>query len=411
MVFLVTVAMSTLMVGPVVAAVARREKKQRKLKPSGIEHQSAETELVFLACVHSPRDAPSVLNLIEISTGPDRAPVTVYMMQLVELQKKTKTDLLYHQQEDDGQYSDDEDYGGRNHARRINVTVDAFMVDTGIRVWQLKIVSLLDGMDVRTCRMAKDVRASIVIVPFHRFQRVDGKMVGGRDWIKDVNQQIPANVPCTLGILVDRGLSEMTQITNTQEGFHVAVLFFGGEDDREAAAFGGRLALHPSVSLTLFKFVLSEARRSVIKMQASKKADAYEILVEITEKENESYRDDAFLKSFYNRFIQTGKAKYEEKIMDDGKDTADCIAAMGKFYSLFLVGKDSRSPLLENPLNDYGDDCPNLGHVGNLLASTCFTTTASALVLQKHKKKPPAKKEETAGKIDDVTHQQNQQEE
>lgn len=49
-----------------------------------------------------------------------------------------------------------------------------------------------------------------------------------------INQNVLANAPCSVGILVDRGLSGSTRLAANQVTRLVAVLFFGGPDDREA---------------------------------------------------------------------------------------------------------------------------------------------------------------------------------
>ena len=52
-------------------------------------------------------------------------------------------------------------------------------------------------------------------------------------------------------------------------------------------------------------------------------------------------------------------------------------------YSLFIVGKGGRGHSSITTLSDW-EECPELGTVGDLLASSDFNTNASILVIQKH---------------------------
>ncbi|CAI9768442.1 unnamed protein product [Fraxinus pennsylvanica] len=55
--------------------------------------------------------------------------------------------------------------------------------------------------------------------------------------------------PCSVGILVDRGLGTTT-ISRTSISLYTAVIFIGGKYDQEALAYAGRVACHLGVKLT-----------------------------------------------------------------------------------------------------------------------------------------------------------------
>ena len=72
-----------------------------------------------------------------------------------------------------------------------------------------------------------------------------------------VNQRVLEHAPCSVGILVDRGLGGSTHVSARNVCSTVTVLFFGGGDDREALAYGARMAEHPGISLTVIHFIAS----------------------------------------------------------------------------------------------------------------------------------------------------------
>lgn len=58
---------------------------------------------------------------------------------------------------------------------------------------------------------------------------------------------------------------------------------------------------------------------------------------------------------------------------------------MQEMYSLFIVGRGGRGEsCITSSLSDW-EECPELGTVGDLLASSEFESSGSVLVVQKHK--------------------------
>ncbi|KAK1261563.1 Cation/H(+) antiporter 1 [Acorus gramineus] len=393
MVFLTTIMVNTFIAGPSSAFIVRRERRALKYMSMGLEFQKPESEVRILACVHGPRELPTMVGLIEASRGtdPTKTPLAAYVMHLVRLTQKMATTMLYHQQEDHRMDDNDEDELGGDDARQINTAIDAFTMENGITVRQVTAVSAFSNMHEDVCNGAEDVRASIIILPFHKHQRVDGKMVSGRDGVRLVNGKVLRHAPCTVGILVDRGLGTgpTAVASSSQAGaaHHnlVATLFFGGPDDREALAFASRIAMHPNISLTVVRFL--PMRRGEyeagIEMEASKDN---EVLIAINNHEKEAQADEEFLSRFYDRHVATGMVSYVEKFVENGADTVTALSAMEGMYTLYLVGKGGRgiSPLTMG-MSEW-EDCPELGSIGDLLASSDFTTTGSVLVIQQHNK-------------------------
>ncbi|KAI3938425.1 hypothetical protein MKW98_015324 [Papaver atlanticum] len=381
--FIVTVALNTIIVGPFLAFMVRKEGKFMAYKHVGLESQKPETEIRTLACVHGPRHVPTLVGIISAAAGTRKSPFTAYVMHLVELTEKN-TDLLYNQHEN-GLLSDDEDYGG-NDELEINDAIDAFVADTRVPIHQVKIVAPITTMHDELCSSAKDLRVSIVMLPFHKHQRVDGKMQTSKEGIRITNQKVLRAAPCSVGILVDRGFSPI-QVSESESKLQVATLFFGGPDDREALAYSCLMARHPDVKLTVFKFLPSTRKELQARINMESNEEEDEVLMEIMTHVTEKDADEAFLANFYNRYVTSKDVNYVEKYVENGSETMVVLSAMKDNYSLFIVGKGGRglSPLTTG-MSDW-EECPELGVVGDVLASSDMVMSASVLVIQQHK--PP----------------------
>lgn len=86
-----------------------------------------------------------------------------------------------------------------------------------------------------------------------------------------------------------------------------------------------------------------------------------------------------------SRYVAQGKAGFLEKYVSDGLGTVAALREIADMYSLFIVGKGGRgnSPLTTG-MSDW-EECPELGLVGDLLASPEMNISGSVLVIQRHR--------------------------
>ncbi|XVF68859.1 hypothetical protein PTKIN_Ptkin11bG0035100 [Pterospermum kingtungense] len=375
-VLLNVVGLDTVIAGIVVALIVKQEEKSLAHKETSLELHDPESELRILACVYGPRHCSGVLGLISTLNGSKKAIITPYLMHLVELPEKRKTNLMYHQLAEGDQYSDEDDYG-RDDVVEINDAVDTFTSETKILINIVKTVSAFATMYEDVCTGAEDKRISIIFLPFHKHQRIDGNMEIDKEGIRATNQRVLRHAPCSVGILVDRAVTGFQQPHCSNTVQHVAVLFFGGPDDREAVACSKWISSHPQVNLTLIRFLQ-------VKEQISETHDKDDgVLMTVPTNDTEFAIDNTSLVEFYNRYIASGKANYTEKHVSNGADTMTVLRELRDTYSLFIVGKGGRGHSSVTTLSDW-EECPELGTVGDLLASSEFNTNASILVVQKH---------------------------
>ncbi|KAL8549924.1 hypothetical protein ACS0TY_008672 [Phlomoides rotata] len=289
------VVINSLIWGPIIAFTVRRESDILGYKHIAFEFQSPESELKVLACVHSPRPVATMIGLIATCKGSDDVAISPYLIHLIELPEKSKTTLLYHQKEED-EISDDDDYGG-NDVVEINEAVDIFAAETGVIIHQAKVVAPYATMYADVCAFAEDARASIVILPFHKHQRIDGKLESGKEGIRTTNQKVLRQAKCSVAILVDRGL---TGTSCTGSLLHIAMLFFGGPDDREALGLSKRLGMHHHINLTVIRFLHKSKQKEPIGIDVAHKDD--KVLMAITNQQTEADADNRALTDFFNRY-------------------------------------------------------------------------------------------------------------
>lgn len=81
----------------------------------------------------------------------------------------------------------------------------------------------------------------------------------------------------------------------------------------------------------------------------------------------------------------TGQVGYVEKVVESGAETASALRDMAEMYSLFIVGKDGRGhSVLTTGMSDW-EEFPELGKVGDFLASPEFDISGSVLVVQQYR--------------------------
>ncbi|GFZ00570.1 cation/H+ exchanger 17 [Actinidia rufa] len=177
----------------------------------------------------------------------------------------------------------------------------------------------------------------------------------------------PTIVPCST-IFVPRALS-----------CTIVVPFFGGQDDREALAYGVRMAEHPGIALTVIKLVAAAPGKSSKMIELGAGVEIREIRtsnnVVVGEDDGHDESDKAFLSEC---MAQKNESKttisFEEIVVGSKADIIAALKLMSK-SNLFLVGK--MPPIV--PLMDRSN-CQELGLVGNFLASSDFSTAYTIVV-------------------------------
>lgn len=297
---LIAIVINTVLSGVVLAFIVRKEEKLSTHVHTALEYVKAEDELRTLACVYSPRQVTAILALMSALSGSHKVPVVNYMMHLIELHQRKRTNVSYHELEDN-ELSDTEGYGGED-VLEILAALDAFTTETKIHISISKAVSTLASLYEDVCNAAEDLRAAIIILPFHKHQRIDGKMESGKEGVRTTNQKILRHAPCSIGIIVERGLAGVpgfAQLFGSSTVQHVATLFFGGLDDHEAISWSQRMASHARINLTIIRFLSTESWTT--RKELVEERDDVKVFMSLSSIDGGNDADNDFLSSFYNQ--------------------------------------------------------------------------------------------------------------
>lgn len=355
---------TTFLTTPIVVAIYKpAEMAISEYKYRSIQRKESDTQLRMLICFHSTKNIPTLINLMEASRGTGRkGGLRVYAMHLMELSERSSAILMVHKARNNGlpfwnkvQNCD---------ANQVVVAFEAFQQLSQVSIRPTTAISPMSSMHEDICTSAERKMGSIIILPFHKHQRLDGHFETTRAEFRHVNRRVLEHAPCSVGILVDRGLGGPSHVSASNVNYSVTALFFGGHDDREALSYGALMAEHTGIQLNAVRFIVdSKAFPDSVSLDVDR-------------------WDEEFLAEFKQRVSADGSIKYEEVVV---VNDADAVGAICKYNrcNLFIIGRMPESQLVAacNKKNE----CPELGPVGNLLISPQFKTTASVLVVQQYR--------------------------
>ncbi|XP_057861671.1 cation/H(+) antiporter 19 isoform X2 [Cryptomeria japonica] len=397
---------TTFITTPIVMAIYKPARKQVPYKHRKLQRDKQKDELRILACVHGTKNIPAIINLMEASRGTRKSALRLYIMHLVELSERSSSIMLVHKARKNGQ-----PFWNRNrsHEDQIVIAFDAFEQLSKVAVRPMTEISAFQDMHVDICNVAEEKRAAMIILPFHKYQRVDGVLESVNAGIRTVNQKVLKHAPCSVGILVNRGLGGQSQLAPSSVSHNIAVLFFGGPDDREALVYGRRMAEHPGIKLSVIRFLPnSEINQVALNLTPlpvhdhDKHRETYTFSTAEMNREQESVLDEEALadiisdvngsvpstpKKSPGRNVSSedvkGSIVYTEQQISN---TVESVLSIGKSneYNLILVGRGRFPSPLVADLADRTAECAELGPIGDLLASSSVQISASVLVIQQH---------------------------
>ncbi|XP_059627069.1 cation/H(+) antiporter 4-like [Cornus florida] len=319
-------------------------------------------EMRIFVCIHRQDEALAAIKLLEVSNPTRESPLHVHVLHLMELKGRATPVLINHK------------FGQKISAvSRSRQIIDIFNYYENqflglVHVQAFTAISMPKFMHYDICTLAFDKLTSLVILPFHRKWNSQGKMIVDNNTLRSINHQVMELAPCSVGILVDRRKIQRT--TPVSPLYRVAVLFLGGDDDREALAYAKRMAQSPAVHLTVMRLVAE---------------------VNMGEDNWETMLDAENLKDIRLQSSPRGNVMYREEKVRDGPGTALVIRTMEEICDLIMVGRRHRldSPVLSGLLE--WTELPELGAIGDLLASPDTSQPVSILVVQQQQTKFKAK--------------------
>ncbi|KAK3039450.1 hypothetical protein RJ639_028032, partial [Escallonia herrerae] len=383
--FAIMVLVAVVMTGiitPIVTTIYKPARRFVPYKRRTIQRTKPDSEFRILVCIHSPRNVPTIINLLEASHPTKKSPICVYVLHLVELTGRASAMLIVHNPQKSGRPALNRTQAQSDHI--INA-FENFEQHAGcVSVQPLTAISPYSTMHEDVCGVAEDKRVAFVIIPFHKQQTVDGGMEATNPAFRSINQNVLANAPCSVGILVDRGLNGSTRLAANQVSHHIVVLFFGGPDDREALAYAWRMSEHPGINLTIMRFIPGDAALESVAEGANTETNDPSVITVLTDSDRDKQQDEDYINEFRVRTANDDSIVYMEKVVNHGEETVAAIRSIDNIHDLFIVGRGQGiiSPLTAG-LTDWSE-CPELGAIGDLLASSDFAATVSVLVVQQY---------------------------
>jgi hypothetical protein len=221
-------------------------------KKRDIMHCKRNAELRILACIHRPHNIVAVTKLLEVSCPSSERPLAIYVLHLIELIGRASPIFISHQMQNkttsnNSSYSD-------NIIRAFNNFEQDNQGAVSVNVFT--VISPFKYIHDDICILGLDKLTSLIVLPFHRKWSIDGFVESEDSAVQALNCNVLELALCSVGILIDRGHLGHSMVS-LDSSYSVAMIFFGGNDDREALTFAKRMANHSKIILTVVHFVAS----------------------------------------------------------------------------------------------------------------------------------------------------------
>uniref|UniRef100_A0A804NIR9 Cation/H+ exchanger domain-containing protein n=1 Tax=Zea mays TaxID=4577 RepID=A0A804NIR9_MAIZE len=316
-----------------------------RAKRRSLEHARMSADLRVLTCLYSEDHAAPLIDLLEASGSSRDSPVSLIVLHLTELVGRAASVLKPHRKSTSSG-------GNPTSSDRI---VNAF-------------------------RYLEQQAAPGAVTSS------DGARSTANNAIRSINRSVLQYAPCSVAILVDHGLASGSACATAANSLlqRAALYFLGGADDREALAYAARMPETGTMSLTVVRFKL----RNWVGMGGRDEA-----------------RDEELLQEFWSRHRDNERVVYVEKTVEDAEGTASVVRAMSEKFDLLIVGRrggegegdPEGSTALTSGLSEWSE-FPELGVLGDMLASAEFASKVSILVIQQQ---PPKKTIATGSSVND----------
>ncbi|CAM6121388.1 unnamed protein product [Calypogeia fissa] len=345
---------------------------------------SPKEQLRIMTCVHGIMTVPAMINLTETMRGQTTRRMRLYILHLIELSDRPSAIRMVQRARRDGRPFWDEN--GTSRTDPIVVSYESYerLSKVTVRCMNARCISGFEDMHEDICITAADKRAAIIILPFHKPVKQDGSFETGNTGFRTVNRKVLQYAPCSVGILVDRGLWGPAQVAPRKVDHNAVVLFFGGPDDREAMALGVRMAEHPGVKLKVIQFTENDSHLEngdssiappFAQNSAARSSRHFDSQVE-------KQLDQELLDSIRQSKDGSKAITIQEVV---ATDLSESIIELFKETQcdLIIVGRSSRpSPLLASICYKRQPTYSELGLVGDILVF--FSSPSSVLVVQQY---------------------------
>ncbi|CAH8387927.1 unnamed protein product [Eruca vesicaria subsp. sativa] len=330
-----------------------------------VMHLKPNSYLRILTCLHKPDNISGMISLLQLLSSPPNnenkdkgSVIAVTVLHLVKLAGRAFPILVPHDKRSKPRLLQN------SYIQTMMLAFNEFQqTNLGTTsVNSFTAFSLEHLMDQDICNLALDHLTSMIIVPSGRKWSPDGSYESDDIMIRRVNISLLERAPCSIGVLNNRGHRNLKSKKSSSGTVKVGVIFIGGKDDWEALSIAKWLRQNPRVRLTVIRFLSG---------QEPDKSKNWEYLVD-----NEVLND---LKATWASAINFS---YTEKIIDNGPAVATAVRLAAEEHDLMIVGRDHDEDSLDYSGLVEWMELPELGVIGDLLASKELGTRVSVLVVK-----------------------------
>ncbi|PIA33070.1 hypothetical protein AQUCO_04200076v1 [Aquilegia coerulea] len=322
-----------------------------------IQHLKPNNELRILGCVYQEDNVPSMIHFLKAINPTNESPIHLTIIHFVELAGRATPLIISHNVH-------------RNLPAAAAVSeriVNVFKCyeennKAGLSTHPYTVVSHYPSMYHDVCMLAFNKRTSLIVLPYHK-NLVSGQVDLG---MKRVNCDVLQKSPCSVAILIDRGLlGGIRFIFTNWVSYHVLVVFLGGPDDREALAHGKRMSENPTIRLTVIRFLTTKG----------KDGDP-----------TERCHDDAMINIFNFETAYNDRVTYMEEKVEKGVGVIKVFESMAEKYELIILGRRHDEKLrLIIELTDW-NRCSEVGTLGDIFTTSGYGGKATLMVVQQQSK-------------------------
>ncbi|MED6119315.1 hypothetical protein PIB30_010554 [Stylosanthes scabra] len=177
----------------VIAYIIKRAKKRAPNHRMTLQLLDPLHELRILLCVHGPDNVPASINFMEISRGATPPGIVVYVADMIEL-----TDQIAETVERgaDGRTTAVKDAATVEMRDKVTNSFQEYVDEDSesITLKRTLAVSTVTNMAQDICVLADELMIALIILPFHRNQRQDGKLDMGHQGFRYVNRKVMSKI-------------------------------------------------------------------------------------------------------------------------------------------------------------------------------------------------------------------------
>ncbi|KAF2321735.1 hypothetical protein GH714_001978 [Hevea brasiliensis] len=218
--------------------------------------------------------------------------------------------------------------------------------------------------------LALDKVTSLILLPLHRKWSIHGLIRCENHSLRTLNCRVLGKAPCSVGIFFERFKLKKENFKKhgpKRSHLSLCMIFLGGRDDREALILAKRMANNSNANLTVINFI------------ADHDDDDTEFV------SDEKVPDFTAIEKVQQISVIDESISYKEHPVKDGPQTALHVHSIADDCDLFIVGRryGVKSPQTSG-LSEWSE-LPELGIIGDLLASIDLDTEVSVLVVQQQR--------------------------